>query len=64
MTNDYNLECLHTACNGFAPNASVQKGFARIRRETDEAGEPIAEIARQLTAALLDGLQHGNWPNA
>jgi hypothetical protein len=63
MSGDYNLECLYTACLGFAPNQEVHWRFRKLRHELEEANEPPISIAKALASALLDGLQHGNWPN-
>jgi hypothetical protein len=58
---DYGLECLHTACNNFAPSADAEKGFAKLRREMD--GERPEAIAKAMASALYDGLKYGNWPH-
>lgn len=63
MITNYSLECLHAACNGFAPNAAARKGFADLRREMERDSELIEAIAKALSAKLLDGLQYGNWSN-
>jgi hypothetical protein len=63
-TGDYGLELLHTACNNFAPDGKVQRGFSKVRRQMEEANEPSEKIAGIFASLLADGLRWGNWPNA
>jgi len=44
------------------PTQTAEEAMQRIVREMWAAGESPLTITRTILSAILDGLNHGNWP--
>lgn len=53
---------LLTAFNRVAPNGQVQNAMAQIVAMMQRANEPERAIFLTIVHAIVDGMEHGNWP--